>query len=64
MQWICRVAPDDCAVALVCSHADRLVELAHIDGHPVWASMSKSAMRRVTTLSRWSRFTTAPRSYG
>jgi PAS domain S-box-containing protein len=42
----CSMAPDDCAVALVRSHADRLVELAHIDGHPVWASMSKSAMRR------------------
>jgi PAS domain S-box-containing protein len=40
------MAPDDCAVALVHAHADRLVELAHRDGHPVLASMSKSAMRR------------------
>ena len=29
------------------SGADRLVELAHKNGHPVLASMSKSAMRRV-----------------
>jgi PAS domain S-box-containing protein len=34
------------AVTLVRAHADRLVKLAHKDGHPVWASMSKSAMRR------------------
>ena len=40
------MAPDDCAVALVHALADRLVELAHRDGHPVLASMSKSAMRR------------------
>jgi PAS domain S-box-containing protein len=33
-------------VVLVRAHPDRLVELAHKDGHPVWARMSKSAMRR------------------
>jgi PAS domain S-box-containing protein len=34
------------AVALVHAHPDRLVKLAHKDGHPVWARMSKSAIRR------------------
>ena len=34
------------AVAVVRAHPDRLVKLAHKDGHSVWASMSKSAMRR------------------
>ncbi|OBI92311.1 hypothetical protein A9X00_15385 [Mycobacterium sp. 1245805.9] len=33
-------------VALVGTGAKRLVELRHRDGHSVWASMSKSAMRR------------------
>ncbi len=42
----CSLTTRDCAVALVRAYADRLVELAHKDGHPVWASMSKSAMRR------------------
>ena len=35
-----------CAVALVRANHDLLVELAHKDGHPVWASMSNSALRR------------------
>jgi PAS domain S-box-containing protein len=35
-----------CGVALVHAHSDRLVKLAHKDGHPVWARMSKSATRR------------------
>src|SRR6516165_1981985 len=38
------------AVALIHAHADRLVKLAHKDGHPVWASMSKSALRRCDDL--------------
>jgi PAS domain S-box-containing protein len=42
----CSLTTRDRAVALVRAYADRLVELAHKDGHPVWASMSKSAMRR------------------
>ena len=42
----CSPATHDCAVALVHAYSDRLVELAHKDGHPVWARMSKSAMRR------------------
>ena len=43
----CGLAPHHyCAVALVHAHCDRLVKLAHKDGHPVWARMSKSAMRR------------------
>src|SRR5262249_40611027 len=33
-------------VALVGADARRLVELRHKYGHPVWAAMSKSAMRR------------------
>lgn len=40
------LAPYHSAVTLVRAHADRLVKLAHKDGHSVWASMSKSAMRR------------------
>ena len=42
----CSPATHDCAVALVHAYSDRLVELAHKDGHPVWARMSKSAIRR------------------
>jgi PAS domain-containing protein len=42
----CSLPTHDCAVALVRAHADRLVELAHKDDHPVLASTSKSAMRR------------------
>jgi PAS domain S-box-containing protein len=34
------------AVVLVHAHHDLLVKLAHKDGHPVWARMSKSAIRR------------------
>jgi PAS domain S-box-containing protein len=33
-------------VVLVGTDAPRLVELRHKCGHPVWAAMSKSAMRR------------------
>jgi len=40
------LAPYHSAVTLVRAHADRLVKLAHKDGHSVWASMSQSAMRR------------------
>jgi PAS domain S-box-containing protein len=42
----CSLAAHHSAVALVRAHADRLVKLAHKDGHPVWASMSTSAMWR------------------
>ena len=42
----CSLATHRCAVALVDAYSDRLVKLAHKDGHPVWARMSKSAMRR------------------
>ena len=42
----CSPATHHSAVGLVCAHPDRLVKLAHKDGHPVWARMSKSAMRR------------------
>lgn len=41
-----RLPADDRWVALVGTGAKRLVELRHKGGHPVWASMSKSAMRR------------------
>jgi PAS domain S-box-containing protein len=37
---------DDRWVVLVGTDAPRLVELRHKYGHSVWASMSKSAMRR------------------
>lgn len=37
---------DDRWVALIGTEAPRLVELQHASGHAVWASMSKSAMRR------------------
>lgn len=40
------LAADDRWVALVGTGATRLVELRHKFGHPVRASMSKSAMRR------------------
>ena len=40
------LAPHHAMTALVSAHADRLVKLAHKDGYPVWATMSKSAMRR------------------
>jgi PAS domain S-box-containing protein len=43
---VCSPAAHHSAVALVHAHADRLVKLAHKDGHPVWASMSTSAMWR------------------
>ncbi|MBW0019319.1 MAG: PAS domain-containing protein [Mycobacterium sp.] len=33
-------------VALIGTGTERLVELRHKNGHSVWASMSKSAMRR------------------
>jgi PAS domain S-box-containing protein len=36
----------DRCVTMVEAGAARLVELRHKQGHPVWASMSKSAMRR------------------
>jgi PAS domain S-box-containing protein len=42
----CGPATHRCAVAVVHAHADRLVKLAHKDGHPVWAKMSKSAIQR------------------
>jgi PAS domain S-box-containing protein len=41
-----RVPADDRWVTLVGTGAKRLVELRHKSGHSVWASMSKSAMRR------------------
>jgi PAS domain S-box-containing protein len=41
-----RLPADDRWVALVGTGAKRLVELRHRDGHSLWASMSKSAMRR------------------
>lgn len=41
-----RLPVDPRWVALVGTSAKRLVELRHKFGHPVWASMSKSAMRR------------------
>jgi len=41
-----RLPADDRWVALVGTGAPRLVELRHKSGHSVWASMSKSAMRR------------------
>lgn len=41
-----RVPVDPRWVALVGTSAKRLVELRHKVGHPVWASMSKSALRR------------------
>jgi PAS domain S-box-containing protein len=41
-----RLPADDRWVTLVGTGAKRLVELRHKFGHPVWASMSKSAMRR------------------
>ncbi|HUH69483.1 MAG TPA: PAS domain-containing protein [Mycobacterium sp.] len=48
----CSLATHHCAVALVGANRDRFVKLAHKDGHPVWASMSKSAMwRRDDTLA-------------
>ena len=40
------VPADDRWVALVGTDAARLVQLRHKYGYPVWASMSKSAMRR------------------
>ncbi len=46
------LATDHSAVALVRAHADLVVKLAHKDGHPVWARMSKSALlRRDDTLA-------------
>ena len=42
----CSLATHRCAVTLVHAHPDRLVALAHKDGHTVWANMSKSAIRR------------------
>lgn len=41
-----RLPADDRWVALVGKGPSRLVELRHRHGHSVWASMSKSAMRR------------------
>ena len=41
-----RPPTDDPWVALLGTGAERLVELRHKGGHPVWAGMSKSAMRR------------------
>jgi PAS domain S-box-containing protein len=41
-----RLPADDRWVALVGTGAKSLVELRHKAGHSVWASMSKSAMRR------------------
>jgi PAS domain S-box-containing protein len=41
-----RLPDDDRWVALVGNCTERLVELRHKGGHAVWASMSKSAMRR------------------
>ena len=42
----CSPATLHSAVVLVRAHPDRLVQLAHKDGHPVWTRMSKSAMQR------------------
>lgn len=41
-----RLPAHDRWVALIGTGVKRLVELRHQGGHPVWASMSKSAMRR------------------
>ena len=41
-----RPPADDPWVALLGTGAERLVELRHKGGHPVWAGMSKTAMRR------------------
>lgn len=41
-----RLPADDRWVALAGTDAKRVVELRHKGGHSVWASMSKSAMRR------------------
>lgn len=41
-----RSSTDDCAVIRSLAGAKRLVELRHKYGHSVWASMSRSAMRR------------------
>jgi PAS domain S-box-containing protein len=41
-----RLPADDRWVTLAGTGAKRLVELRHKGGHSVWASMSKSAMRR------------------
>ena len=41
-----RPPADDAWVALLRTGAEHLVELRHKCGHPVWAGMSKSAMRR------------------
>ena len=41
-----RLPTGDSCVTLVETGAARLVELRHKHGHSVWASMSKSAMRR------------------
>jgi PAS domain S-box-containing protein len=41
-----RLPADDGWIALVGTGAKRLVELRNRGGHSVWASMSKSAMRR------------------
>jgi PAS domain S-box-containing protein len=42
----CSPVTHHCAVVLVRAHRDQLVKLAHKDGHPVWARMSESAVRR------------------
>jgi PAS domain S-box-containing protein len=42
----CSLATLHSAVVLVRAHPERLVKLAHKDGYPVWARMSKSAIRR------------------
>lgn len=42
----CSLPTHDCAIALVHAYSDQLVKLAHKDGHPVWAKMSNSALRR------------------
>jgi PAS domain S-box-containing protein len=42
----CSLAIHHSADVLVRAYSDRLVKLAHKDRHVVWASMSKSVMRR------------------
>ena len=48
----CSRATHHSADALIHAHPDRLVKLAHKDGHPVWARMGRSAIwRRDDTLA-------------
>jgi len=46
LQQMPALPTDDPWIALVGTSTERLVELRHKFGHSVWASMSKSALRR------------------